>query len=400
MSRRRYRNIYTSRHRRRGPSVFKVVLAVIVMAALVFLGYSIIDPLKALFSGKLTSSATNSSSAVSSQTSVTSSESSSSEVSENDVQIHGAYLPKSYLSNSDLLDKFIEQAKSSGINLAVIDLKAEDGIVNYDTSLQQIKGTEAVAQNAPDAAKAAKALSDAGITPAARICAFKDPVAPTVMRGSGVMYKGNHSYNWLDPTNKRWLNPYSDIAQKYIEDLCNEAVSLGYKEIFIDYLTFPTSGNPDSNGYYGENMPSKDQVISDFVTNLQKQVSTAGGKLCVMTTGMAAAGQANTNVGESSDIFALAGDYICPNLNADSFSKDSIQIGTDTITNPSQNTADTVSAVASYLKAQNPDKMSIVVPFIESGDSAKKEIQSLTDAGTGGYILYSKDGNYDFGAIE
>ncbi|HEX2937472.1 MAG TPA: putative glycoside hydrolase, partial [Ruminiclostridium sp.] len=291
-----YSGIYSSRRRRRSSSALKTVIFIILAAAVVFVGYSISDPLIRLFSGNLKPTAASHISSSKSTASSSKKASSSKAGSSSKLKaaaVRGVYLPKSYLSNTAELNSFISQAKSAGINLAVIDLKAEDGVVNYASKTDSAK--EAMAQGAPDASAAAKALSDAGITPAARICAFQDPVAPSVLRGAGVLYSQNHSMNWLDPSGNRWLNPNSQQAQQYITSLATEAVSLGYKQIFIDSLTFPTKGNPDSQGYYGDNMTSKEQVISDYVKTLKQQVNAAGGKLTVMAAGAAAVGQANEN---------------------------------------------------------------------------------------------------------
>lgn len=264
-----YKQLYTSRRRRRGSSVIRAIVGVVIMAAIIFVGYSILPIIKQLTSGKwkppvkTTSSAVNSSSLPSSSPSSGSSSGTSS-ASVVSAKIRGCFLPKSYLSDITALKSFIAQAKDAGINLAVVDLKGEDGVVNYDTNVSAAKGTQLVSQNAPDAKQAAALLAQAGITPAAHICAFKDPLAPQVIRGAGVMYAGNHAVNWLDPTNTRWLNPFSPLAQNYISGLCTEAVTLGYKQIFIDSLTFPTYGT-ETQSYYGENMPSKEKVLTDYV---------------------------------------------------------------------------------------------------------------------------------------
>lgn len=413
----RYRSLFTSRRRRRGATIGKVIAGIVVLGAVVFLGYSIADPLMALLSGKLTqntSSAQSSSQAGSSAPS-SSGAPSSSTPAESSSAIRGVYLPKKYLSDTNALNDFIAQAKDAGINLAVIDLKGEDGVVNYKTSIEEVQDTEIAAENAPDAAAAAKALSAAGITPAARICAFKDPLAPSVMRGSGVMYAGDHTLNWLDPTNSRWLNPYSQIAQQYIEDLAAEAVSLGYEQVFVDYLTFPTVGNPDKSGYYGENMPSKELVIADFVDKLHQRVNAAGGKLTVMTTGAAAIGQPAENCGQTADIFSLPCDYISPNLCPSLLNKNGVTIGSSQISKPDLTPGDTVRAIAQYLKDNNGDKVSTALPFIQAytntalgsgnykeytSEDIKAQIQALQGAGINGYVLYNPDADYDFSALK
>jgi hypothetical protein len=413
-----YRSIYSAR-RRHTSGVIKVIIGIIIAAAIIFVGYSIFGPLAKLFSGgwvvRATSSpsSSNSSSGKASSSSVASSSSSSNVAVA--AQIRGAYLPKSYLSNTAALNSFITQAKAAGINLVVIDLKAEDGVVNYASKIPEVQGTGLVATGAPDASVAAKALAAAGIIPAARICAFQDPLAPSAMRGTGVMYSGDHTINWLDPTQKRWLNPYNATAQKYITDLAVEAVSLGYKQVFVDSLTFPTIGSPDNSGYYGANLPSKEQVIASFTASLKQQVNAAGGKLTVMMPGAAAIGQAAPNLGQSQDIFSLSGDYISPNLCPSLFGNTGIQIGTTDIAKPDLTPGNSVSAVAQYLKTEEGSKLSTALPFIQdftntalgsgsykqyTASDVKDEIIALANAGISGYVLYNPSGTYDFSALK
>lgn len=409
-----YKGIYSSSHRHTTQAL-KLVAGVIVVCALIFVGYSVGYPIfeYAMGNWKAPSSSSAASSKASSKAS--SSKTSSASAVAATAKIRGAYLPKKYLSDTAALNEFITKAKAAGINLAIVDLKAEDGVVNYNSKITEIQGTGIVAQGAPDGSTAAKALEAAGITPAARICAFQDPLAPSAMRGTGVMYSGNHSINWLDPSNKRWLNPYNEKAQQYIEDLAVEAVSLGYKQIFVDSLTFPTVGYPDKSGYYGDNLTTKEQCIADFTSKLKQQVNADGGKLSVIMPGAAAIGKAATNLGQSQDIFMLSGDMISPNLCPSLLSKDSVVVGSTTVSKPDLAPGDTVNAIAQYMKTQDGDKLKNALPIIQDftnsslGDGyykeytasdVKAEITALSNAGIGGYILYSPDGTYDFSGIK
>lgn len=413
--RRRYRNVYRPHFRkRRASSVIKVAVGVVAVAALIFLGYCLFDPIMKFATGQFVPT-TSSQPSSSFTPAVSSSKVTSSAVTSKGETLRGVYLPKSYLSETAALDTFITKAKADGINLAVIDLKGEDGIINYNTALEPAKGTEIVAKNAPDAAAAAKKLSAAGITPAARICAFKDPVAPTVLRGTGIMYGGNHTINWLDETNNRWLNPYSTDAQDYITSIADEALKLGYKQIFIDGLTFPTVGNPDKNGYYGDNMPSKDEVISTYVSGLRQKVNAAGGKLTVMTSGLQAIGQAKENVGQSADIFSFTADYLAPNLSPSLLGKANVAVGGEIIATPDLDPGKTMTSVAAYLKSKGGDKLGAAVPFIQAytnsslgsgsfkqytNDDIKAEIKALKDAGINSFILYNPEGKYNLDVVK
>lgn len=408
----RYRSIYTSRRRRTG-GAFKWAVGLVLLAAVFFVGYSILPVLDSLVKNgggpSVSSSSGPQSSSKPGSSSRASSSSQASSVPAVAASIRGVTLPKSCLSDSAQLNNFIAQAKAAGVNLAVIDLKAENGVVNYASKLAELQGTGIIAPGAPDASAAAKALAAAGITPAARIVAFQDPLAPSAMRGAGVMYAGDHSINWLDPSNTRWLNPYNAAARTYIEDLAAEAVSLGYKDIFVDGVTFPTSGSPDKSGYFGDNLVSKEQCLDSFTQELKARVNAAGGKLAVVTTGAAAVGQAAANLGQSQDIFSYSGDFLSPNLCPAFLPRTGLLVGSATLAAPASDPVSTVTALANYLKAQDSAKLGMALPFIQAysdgthaytAADVKAEIAALQSAGIGGYVLYNPTGTYDYSALK
>lgn len=414
--RRKYKHIYATKHRRRSSNVLKIVITIIVLAALVFLGYCMFDPISKLIKGEYVpkpTSSESSSSEVSSEASSAVTEEETPEVTTEAVK--GVYLTKNYLSDSTLLNQFITDAKANGINLAVIDIKGEDGIINYNTEIEGTKGTVIVAENAPDAKAAVKALSDAGITPAARICAFQDPVAPTVLQTAGVKYAGNHTINWIDSSNNRWLNPNSTDAQQYIINIASECVANGFKEIYVDGLTFPTTPNADSQSYYGDNMPSKEEVLSNFVTVLKTNVNSQDAKLTVMTSGPMSISQAQENIGQTQSIFSYSADNIAPVICPSTLGTSNVSINGTVVEKPDLDPTATVKAVAEYLKTSGGDKLSQTIPFIQAytntslgesnykeytADDIKGEIASLKESSINSFILYNPDGQYDLTVVK
>ena len=394
------RRLY-GRRRRRGP--IAIALMVVAAAALVFVGYSIQKPLADLISGRYSSSsaASSTSSAASSSSSSSSGKTSSSSATVKAANIMGIYLPQKYLSDSASLSSVASSAKSAGLNMAVVNLKGEDGHVNYASKISEVQGTDIVAANAPDASAAAKALSDAGITPAAKISCFKDPVGADAMRDACVKYAGDHSMSWLDPTN-RWLNPYSDKAQQYIIDLAVEAVSLGYKQIYLDNLEFPTG---DSKAWYGDNLPTKEEALRSFTAKAAQAVEAAGGKLAVVMPGDASVGQGNAQKGQDQSLYGFTADYYSPNLCPSLFSK-GVTVGGAVATDTAP--GNTVGAAAQTLLQTDSSKAAQTVPFIQAyngsraytADDVNAQITALRSAGIGNFILYSSDGTYSLSGVQ
>lgn len=400
----RYKGRYTFGTRRRRHPV-AVILGLAAAAALFFVGYSIQQPLLALLHGHYAPSAASSVTshaskpAASSASSAASSASSS--VTTTDTAVRGLYLPANALSGGDALTQAIATMKSAGLNTAIVNLKGEDGVVNYASKISEVQGTSIVASGAPDGAAAAQTLTQSGITPAAKISCFKDPVGADAMRDAAVKYSLNHSMTWLDPTN-RWLNPYSDKAQQYIIDLATEAVSLGYKQIYLDNLEFPTG---DSKAYYGDNLPSKEDCLKAFVAKASQAVEAAGGKLSVIMPGDSAVGQGSAQKGQDQNLYGFTADYYSPNLCPSLFSK-GLTVGTTAVSD--SNPAATVTAAAQAVAQLSAAKVSNTVPLIQAyagsraytADDINAQISALSAVGIRSYILYAPSGSYSLTGVK
>ncbi|HEX3027451.1 MAG TPA: putative glycoside hydrolase, partial [Clostridia bacterium] len=259
-----------------------------------------------------------------------------------------------------------------------------------------------------DATSIAAKLKANGITPAARICCFRDNATPQVLTGAAVKYSGNHSYMWYDANKKFWLNPYSSEAQQYLISLAGEAVSMGYTQIYLDGLTFPDNGRPSVNAWFGsDTTATKEETLKSFVAAAKQAVNTAGGKVNVMMPSAASMGQGETITGQDQSIYSYDADGFCPNLCPTLLSALS-KIGDQSVTNAEKNPGDTVTAAATYLAGESTgSQLSGTVPFIQAYSGAKTygateifaQISALKSKGITSYILYNPDGQYDLSSL-
>ena len=139
------------------------------------------------------------------------------------------------ISSVDTAEKataFAEQLAQQGVRYAVLTLKDDRGYVYYNSQVSL--ASSAISSTVVDAASIAKAFQDAGVTPVAGICAFKDTLAPYADRSAAVKY-GNQDITWLDSSaelgGKPWLNPNAASAQQYIADLIAEVRDLGFETV-------------------------------------------------------------------------------------------------------------------------------------------------------------------------
>lgn len=414
----RYKSIYSTHRRQRphGSGIWKTVLLIIGAAVLLFVGWSVAKPVEQFFAGTLKPARSVSSAVTAAASSKKASASSAAKTSETAGALRGIYLPKADLTDLAALATTAGTAKSAGINFAVIDLKAEDGKINYDS-----KQAEAVAAGLTtpgvDASKAAAALKADGITPCARICAFLDPAAAASdnMRAAAVKYALSHDSRWYDASHNFWLNPYSDQARQYIIDIAKEAVAAGYKDIMLDGLEFPTTGSPDKLAWFSDSTESKEQVLRDFVKEAKQQIAAVGGKVIVRVPGASLVGSVSALSGQDQNVFGYGADWMSPDLCPYAFGA-SLQAGATAVQNPDTTPGKTVTALAQFLATQGSRaQVSTAVPYIQAftnssaggglfktytADDINQEISALHAVGIDSFILYNPAGTYDFSGVK
>jgi hypothetical protein len=392
-------------------SVLRVAGIVVGCAAVVYFGYCIGYFIQNSGTKTASSSAPGSSQAAASSKS--SSAASSKTSSASAAAVRGIFLPQSALKDTAGASSTLTAAKTAGANLAVVELKGDNGIVTYSSKVTAAQGEGIIASGAPDASALAQEITKAGLTPAAKISCFKDPVAPASMRSAAVLYSGDHSQLWLEyigNSRLNWLNPYSTAAQQYIIDLAKEAVSLGYKQIYLDNIEFPTV---DEKAYYGDNLPGKQEALRSFMATAAQQIEAAGGKASFVMSGDAAVGAGSAQKGLDQSIYGFTADYYSPNL-CPSLLSLGVKLNGAAVAKPDLTPGDTVASAAAYLAALAGAKPAATVPFIQAytntsigeGNYSKytsaeinAEIAGLSKSKITSYILYSPTGAYDFSGV-
>lgn len=170
--------------------------------------------------------------------------------------IRGFYLPYSALQ-SDTLPATLTAARKAGFNAVLFDLKDAEGNLYYRFSNAQAKKVNsytADALTAEDLTALFDTIRDSGLLPIPRLYAFRDDLAAKVLSDARIGLVSNHSWAWYDgdPNNggKKWLNPYSDAAQSYIQGLAEELKAQGAAAVMLDSVQFPDK--TDKNAYLGD----------------------------------------------------------------------------------------------------------------------------------------------------
>lgn len=192
------------------------------------------------------------------------------------------YFNSSMASNSQYIGEIFSLIDLNEVNSLIIPLKNDDGTFNYKT-LIDYKTADDITTNLTDIIEQAL-IKDVKLI--AEISVYKDN--NFARRYTDASFKATYKADWLDSNLKRWITPYSQEGQDYIETIIDEILAMGFDEILLKDFYFPVIGQQE---YMSLNLDiSKEQilltrleqlsnkydislVLSEFALNNNSQVS-------------------------------------------------------------------------------------------------------------------------------
>lgn len=284
--------------------------------------------------------------------------------------LRGVTLPYTALRDTAALKLTCKAAADAGNTCAVVELKTETGALHYASETDLGKAVGAQTEDALTLAAltdAFAAMREAGLTPVARLFAFKDATAPKKLADAKITTTGHADWTWYDgdPQNggKPWLNPYSDAAQTYIVSLAEELYTAGAGALLLDGVCFPTQTAQAQLAVGNNAALSKAEVLKQFITRVHNLREDAPLLLC----GSVNAFLGNNTAGFDGNPRDFGCTAIVPDLRLSALGK-RLVIGDKKFTPSDETLADiTAAAVAALKVADGPT----VVPLIGENDAAK-----------------------------
>lgn len=318
---RRGRKIYRTRagnRKRRTQKFFKALFMIIILALLVFVGYSVAKPVYKYFSersGKDYAEETvpwtppvmpDDTDGTGNETADVPEESADApeDNGENRKLDFSAYqLPETALISDSDLRNALESAKGSGYTAVVVTMKAEGGKIYYKTSSQMALSADGAVAGGMYAGQISSMIKNAGFTPIAKINLLEDHNWYGEYKTGAYRFEGSTS-TWLDDSaangGKPWLSPFDTDTQSYAAYLANEISSAGFDYVIFDGIVFPPFRNSDLN-YVGAIVkdPSKYKTLIS-IADISAKAAEANGSSVMVTS------SAGEIIGGKSDLFKPA----------------------------------------------------------------------------------------------
>lgn len=227
-----------------------------------------------------------------------------------------AATPKRLASLIGLLDR-------TELNAMVIDVR-DNGSNYVDPGLPLATSAKAneVAMRHPE--KILAKLKEHNIWPIARIACFRDAMLPLSRPDLAVQQANGKP--WHDRSNHTWLDPYNKENWEYVGQIVDYALTVGFPEIQLDYVRFPSEGKSatqkfPAKGKYSDHKAEPEDVIAAFAETIKARVRARNGRLSADIFGIISSSKSDQGIGQRLEKIASPFDVISPMVYPSHFAK-------------------------------------------------------------------------------
>lgn len=169
-----------------------------------------------------------------------------------------------------------EELALVGANGFVYTLRDNTGRVFYDSAAALRSAVEATVSTA-----ALEALCQAeDVLSVARLNTLHDSYyAWANMESAGICQSNGHI--WYDDLSYHWLEPEKDKAREYVIGLAVECAQLGFDQLLLEELCYPSSGALSKIDYSG-NTIEKAEALALLLTELRQALEPYGTQLALL----------------------------------------------------------------------------------------------------------------------
>jgi hypothetical protein len=318
--------------------------------------------------------------------------------------VRAIYSTAQYAASDELWGSLIDIADTSEVNAIVLDLKDSTGNVFYDT---QVPMAQQIGAKSPmyDIRERLSEMQEHGIYSIARIVVFEDPILAGA-RNDLAIHDVTTGGLWTTWNGLAWVNAHEPEVWQYNVDLAVEAAELGFDEIQLDYIRFPSDGmleNADYGPEYADQ--TRVQAITGFLTEMHAALQPTGSLLAVDIFGITLLEDDDVGIGQHYASIAPLVDVVCPMIYPSHFYPG--EMGFDI---PNNHPYDVI--LQSLQRGENlvPEARDKLRPWlqdfsygegIEYGDAeVAAQIQAAEDFGTSGWMIWAPDNQYSVGAFD
>ena len=171
----------------------------------------------------------------------------------------------------------IDTLAAAGADGFVFHAKNELGGVNYASA---VAAAGAIGDTAVSRELLGRLCAEENVYTVARINCFRDPVyAFANMQTAGICQ--SNGYIWYDYNLQHWLDPEKEAARQYVIALALECAQMGFDELLLEDLCYPTQGKLYKIDY-SKNTMAKTDALLQFLEELKDALEPYGVRLSLL----------------------------------------------------------------------------------------------------------------------
>lgn len=317
--------------------------------------------------------------------------------------VRSIYSTAQFAAADELWGTLIDIADTTEVNAIVLDLKDSSGNVFYDTNVA-MASTIGAKKPMYDINERLTEMQEHDIYTIARIVVFEDPILAEA-RNDLAIHDITTGGLWTTWNGLAWVNAHQPEVWQYNIDLALEAAQLGFDEIQLDYIRFPSDGLLE-NADYGQQFAGQTRVdaITGFLTQMQAALKPTGSLLAVDIFGITLLEDDDAGIGQHFASIAPLVDVICPMIYPSHFYPG--EMGFDI---PNDHPYDVILLSLQRGAEMVPEARDKLRPWLQDfsygegiayGDAeVAAQIQATEDFGATGWLIWAPDNVYSVGAF-
>jgi hypothetical protein len=313
--------------------------------------------------------------------------------------LRGVHVSGPAWGNEELRNGILRLVDEGRIDTVELDLKDDQGIVGYDTTVERAHQIGAVTAFY-DLDDAVRALKDRGARVIGRVVAFRDPALAHAAWGAGetnqvIQSPGGGPYG----SDGQFTNFADPAVRRYNLAIALDAVNRGVDDILWDDTRRP-GGDLEGMVIPGMSGSPSDSIVG-FLAEAHSELRRRGAYQGVTTDGEAA--ELGDLVGQDVPRIAANADYVAPQIFPGYWSA-----GRHNVASPINQPGDLVRAVLQRFQQASAYRGAVLAPWLQDfslrgvgyGDAqVRAQIDAAAALGIDRFILWDPSITYSAGAL-
>lgn len=277
--------------------------------------------------------------------------------------------------------QLLDLADETAVNALVFDTKIEGGLVLYDTSVELAYEIDAVSATYDPTELIAQAREH-GLYTITRIVSFDDAIKAAAYPDQAIA--------------GRWMDPRNRDAWQYNLDLAVEACELGFDEIQLDYIRFPSGQAVEESGQLEMTQEARVGAVAEFLAAARRLLHPMGCSVSGDVFAIVVASPNDQGIGQRPEELSVQLDALSPMIYPSHYSE-----GWLGYSDPNEHPYDvTHDAIEDSLRRVEPG--TAVRPWLQSfwwtSAQIRRSIQAAEDLGVG-WMLWNIVSDYSRDSI-